>query len=136
MWRSRPCGGRPECLPSPSLTLGITRIRRHYNYAHGQRRLPLRTNRSVLRPGREEPYLCIQDVIIFVRYLEVSLRFYVDKLGLELTADRRLPADDADRGIHPFGGWIEVAPPDGSANLTLVAVRPDQPEYKLIGGNC
>ena len=93
------------------------------------------TNRSVLRPGREEPYLCIQDVIIFVRDLEVSLRFYVDKLGFELIADRRLPADAADRSIHPFGGWIEVAPVDGSANLTLVAPKPDRPEYKLIGGN-
>src|ERR1700758_1218683 len=93
------------------------------------------TNRSVLRPGREEPYLCIQDVIIFVRNLEVSLRFYVDKLGFELIADRRLPADDAERSLHPFGGWIEVAPPDGSANLTLVAPKPDQPEYKLIGGD-
>src|SRR5215472_6048917 len=82
------------------------------------------TNRSVLRPSREEPYLCIQDVMIFVRDLEVSLRFYVDKLGFELIADRRPPDDDADRGIHPFGGWIEVAPPDGSANLTLVAARP------------
>ena len=91
------------------------------------------TNRSVLRPSREEPYLCIQDVIIFVRDLEVSLRFYVDKLGFELIADRRLPADD--RAIHPCGGWIEVAPPDGSANLTLVPAQPDQPEYKLIGGN-
>jgi serine phosphatase RsbU (regulator of sigma subunit)/catechol 2,3-dioxygenase-like lactoylglutathione lyase family enzyme len=93
------------------------------------------TNRSVLRPGREEPYLCIQDVIVFVRDLDVSLRFYVDELGFELIADRRLPADDADRNIHPFRRWIEVAPPDGSANLTLLAPRPDQPEYKLIGGN-
>ena len=28
-----------------------------------------------------------------------------------------------------------MAPPDGSANLTLVAPKPDRPEYKLIGGN-
>ena len=93
------------------------------------------TNRSVLRPGREEPYLCIQDVMVFVRDLETSLRFYVDKLGFELIADRRLlPPDDVARG-HPLGGWIEVAPPDGSANLTLVAPTPDRPEYQLIGGN-
>jgi catechol 2,3-dioxygenase-like lactoylglutathione lyase family enzyme len=64
------------------------------------------TNRTVLRPGREEPYLCIQDIIIFVRDLDVSLRFYVDQLGFELIADRSLPS---------FGRWIEVAPPDGSA---------------------
>jgi serine phosphatase RsbU (regulator of sigma subunit)/predicted enzyme related to lactoylglutathione lyase len=84
------------------------------------------TNRTVLRPGREEPYLCIQDIIIFVRDLDVSLRFYVDQLGFELIADRSLPS---------FGRWIEVAPPDGSANLTLFAPKPDQPEYNLIGGN-
>jgi serine phosphatase RsbU (regulator of sigma subunit)/uncharacterized glyoxalase superfamily protein PhnB len=93
------------------------------------------TNRSVLRPGREEPYLCIQDVMVFVRDLETSLRFYVDKLGFELIADRRLLSpDDVARG-HPLGGWIEVAPPDGSANLTLVAPTPDRPEYQLIGGD-
>ena len=93
------------------------------------------TNRSVLRTGREEPYLCIQDVIVFVRDLEISLRFYVDQLGFELIADRRQPPGAADRGLHSDRGWIEVAPPDGSANLTLVAPRPDRPEYKLIGGN-
>ena len=80
----------------------------------------------MLRPGREEPYLCIQDIIIFVRDLDLSLRFYVDQLGFELIADRRLPSGER---------WIEVAPPDGSANLTLVAPKPDRPEYKLIGGN-
>jgi len=80
----------------------------------------------VLRPGREEPYLCIQDVIVFVRDLDVSLRFYVDQLGFELIADRSIP---------PFGRWIEVAPPDGSANLTLIAPKPDEPGYNLIGGN-
>ncbi len=84
------------------------------------------TNRSVLRPGRDGPYLCIQDVIVFVRDLEVSVRFYVDRLGFELIADRRLPSGER---------WIEVAPPDGSANLTLVAATLDRPEYKLIGGN-
>jgi catechol 2,3-dioxygenase-like lactoylglutathione lyase family enzyme len=46
----------------------------------------------VLRPGREEPYLCIQDVIIFVRDLDLSLRFYVDQLGFELIADKSLPS--------------------------------------------
>jgi hypothetical protein len=29
-------------------------------------------NRTVLRPGREEPYLSIQDVVVFIRDLEVS----------------------------------------------------------------
>ena len=74
------------------------------------------TNRSVLRPGREDPYLCIQDIVVFVRDLEVSMRFYVDQLGFELIADKRVTSD----GV----GWIEVAPADGSADLALVAPIP------------
>jgi phosphoserine phosphatase RsbU/P len=85
------------------------------------------TNRSVLRPGREDPYLCIQDIVVFVRDLERSQRFYVDQLGFELIADKRVTSD----GV----GWIEVAPPDGSANLAVVAPKPDRPEYNLIGGD-
>ena len=82
-------------------------------------------NRTVLRPGREEPYLSIQDIVVFVRDLEVSKRFYVDQLGFELITEQCLPTGDR---------WIEVAPPDGSANLALVEPKPDRPEYKLIGG--
>jgi serine phosphatase RsbU (regulator of sigma subunit)/predicted enzyme related to lactoylglutathione lyase len=84
------------------------------------------TNRSVLRPDREGSYLCIQDIVVFVRDLDRSLKFYVDQLGFELIADKRVTTD----GL----GWIEVAPPDGSANLAVVAPKPDQPEYNLIGG--
>jgi catechol 2,3-dioxygenase-like lactoylglutathione lyase family enzyme len=84
------------------------------------------TNRTVLRPDREGRYLCIQDIVVFVRDLDRSLRFYVDVLGFELIADNR--------GTSGEMGWIEVAPPDGSANLAVVAPKPDQPEYNLIGG--
>src|SRR6516164_1737792 len=83
------------------------------------------TNRSVLRPGREDAYLCIQDIVVFVRDLEVSKQFYMQTLGFELITEQRLPS-----GVR----WIEVAPPDGSANLALVEPKPDEPEYKLIGG--
>ena len=62
---------------------------------------------------------------MFVRDLEVSKRFYVDQLGFELITEQSLPT-----GVR----WIEVAPPDGSANLALVEPKPDRPEYKLIGG--
>ena len=84
------------------------------------------TNRIMPRQGREEPYLCIQDIVVFVRDLERSLRFYVDQLGFELILDSRLSSGDR---------WIEVAPSDGSANLALVVPSPDQPEYNLIGGD-
>jgi serine phosphatase RsbU (regulator of sigma subunit)/predicted enzyme related to lactoylglutathione lyase len=70
--------------------------------------------------------LCIQDIVVFVRDLDRSLRFCVDQLGFELIADKRITTDGM--------GWIEVAPPDGSANLAVVAPKPDQPEYQLIGG--
>jgi serine phosphatase RsbU (regulator of sigma subunit)/predicted enzyme related to lactoylglutathione lyase len=82
-------------------------------------------NRTVLRPGREVPYLSIQDIVVFVRDLDVSKRFYVDRLGFELINEQRLPTGER---------WIEVAPPDGSANLALVEPKPESPEYKLIGG--
>jgi serine phosphatase RsbU (regulator of sigma subunit) len=84
------------------------------------------TNRTVLRPDREGRYLCIQDIVVFVRDLDRSLRFYVDVLGFELIADNR--------GTSGEMGWFEVAPPDGSANLAVVAPKPEQPEYNLIGG--
>ena len=82
-------------------------------------------NRTVLRAEREAPYLSIQDIVVFVRDLDVSKRFYVDQLGFELLTEQTLPT-----GVR----WIEVAPPDGSANLALVEPKPDRPEYKLIGG--
>ncbi len=82
-------------------------------------------NRTVLRTGREEPYLSIQDIVVFVRDLDVSKPFYLQRLGFELLAEQRLPTGER---------WIEVAPPDGSANLALVEPKPDSPEYHLIGG--
>jgi serine phosphatase RsbU (regulator of sigma subunit)/predicted enzyme related to lactoylglutathione lyase len=82
-------------------------------------------NRTVLRPAREQPYLSIQDIVVFVRDLDVSKRFYMEQLGFELLTENRLPTGER---------WIEVAPPDGSANLALVEPKPENPEYKLIGG--
>src|SRR5208283_3504890 len=82
-------------------------------------------NRTVLRPGREEPYLSIQDIVVFVRDLERSRQFYVDQLGFELILDSQLSSGQR---------WLEVAPPDGSANLALVVPKPDEPEFNLIGG--
>jgi serine phosphatase RsbU (regulator of sigma subunit)/predicted enzyme related to lactoylglutathione lyase len=84
------------------------------------------TDRSVLRPDRQDAYLCLHDVIIFVRDLDRSLLFYVDQLGFKLIVDHVFETGDR---------WIEVAPPDGSANLALVAPKPDTDAYKLIGGD-
>src|SRR5258708_24763992 len=69
--------------------------------------------------------MSIQVIVVFGRDLDVSKRFYLEQLGFELITEQRLPTGER---------WIEVAPPDGSANLALVEPKPDAPEYKLIGG--
>jgi hypothetical protein len=38
-------------------------------------------NPTVLRLGREGPYLSIQDIVVFVRDLEVSQPFYLEPLS-------------------------------------------------------
>jgi serine phosphatase RsbU (regulator of sigma subunit)/predicted enzyme related to lactoylglutathione lyase len=84
------------------------------------------TNRTVLRPERDEQYLCLHDVLIFVRDLDRSVRFYVEQLGFKLIVDHRFESGER---------WVEVAPPDGSANLALVVPKPDTDAYKQIGGD-
>src|SRR6266702_2669523 len=79
---------------------------------------------SLVRLNRENPYLCLQSVTVFVRDQDLSLRFYVDQLGFSL-------AYDAD--IHPGLRWAAVDPPDGDAVLTIVAPIPGSEEYNLIG---
>ena len=71
-----------------------------------------------------EPYLRLHAVNIYVRDQDRSLRFYLDKLGFQLAFDARLPAGQR---------WVAVAPPDGTAVLTLIAPERNSPEYKLIG---
>ena len=74
-----------------------------------------------VRLDRKDPYLRLQSVSIYVRNLERSLEFYVDQLGFQLVFDAR---DEK---------FVSVAPPDGSANLTLVAPERDSEQFKLIG---
>jgi serine phosphatase RsbU (regulator of sigma subunit) len=79
---------------------------------------------SAVRLDRRDPYLRLQSVTIFVRDVDQSLRFYLDQLGFQLIFDAR---------IQPDRRWVTVAPPDGTANLTLVAPAPDSEQFKLIG---
>jgi serine phosphatase RsbU (regulator of sigma subunit) len=76
--------------------------------------------------GGEQPksYLGVQAVNVYVRDQEQSLRFYRDQLGFRLAFDVRLQSGQR---------WLAVAPPDGTAVLTLIAPEPDSDEYKLIG---
>src|SRR5215467_7474742 len=77
-----------------------------------------------VRLDRENPYLRLQSVTVFVRDLEQSLEFYCRQLGFQLVFDAR---------VEPGRRWVTVAPPDGAANLTLVMPEPDSEDYKLIG---
>src|SRR5579862_3689319 len=84
---------------------------------------PFGIDRSPLRLDGQDPYLCLHFVIVYVRDQERSLRFYVDQLGFRVAVD------------HKFGDgrrWIEVAPPDGNANLGLALLQPEDDPAKLI----
>jgi len=80
--------------------------------------------RSALSPGLRQPHLRIHAINIFVRDQDQSLRFYIDQLGFSLVGDVRFGAGQR---------WVAVAPPDGSAVLSLVAPKSDSKECVLIG---
>jgi len=85
--------------------------------------LPFGMERSLVRLDGDEPYLCLHFAIVFVRDQERSLRFYRDALGFRVVVDYTFP--DGNR-------WIEVAPPDGSANLGLALPLPGSDPDKVI----
>jgi serine phosphatase RsbU (regulator of sigma subunit)/predicted enzyme related to lactoylglutathione lyase len=90
----------------------------------GNTPLPFGIDRSLLRLDGQNPYFCLHFVMIFVRDQERSLRFYLDKLGFRLVVDQCFESG---------GRWIEVAPPDGSASLSLALAKPDSPVSSLVG---
>ena len=71
-----------------------------------------------------EPHLRVHAVRVFVRDLDRSLRFYLDKLGFKLAFDAQLESGQR---------WVAVSPPDGSTVLSLVAPPRGSIEYKLVG---
>jgi serine phosphatase RsbU (regulator of sigma subunit) len=74
--------------------------------------------------AQHNPYLRMHCVNIFVRNQDRSLRFYLEQLGFHLAFDAKL--QDGER-------WVAVAPPDGTAILSLIVPKPNTPQYKLIG---
>ena len=90
----------------------------------GDSSLPFGIDRSLLHLDTQDPYFCLHFIMIFVRDQERSLRFYVDQLGFRLVVDQRFASG---------GRWIEIAPPDGNASLSLALATPDSDAYKLIG---
>jgi serine phosphatase RsbU (regulator of sigma subunit) len=79
---------------------------------------------ETFRPDRQDPYLRILCVNIFVRDQDRSVRFYIDQLGFRLVVDE---------SYETGGRWVAVAPPDGNTVLALVAPKRKSEEYKLIG---
>jgi serine phosphatase RsbU (regulator of sigma subunit) len=77
-----------------------------------------------LHPDRPNSLLRVHAVNVFVRDQDRSLQFYLDQLGFTLAFDVRLQSGQR---------WVGVAPPDGTAVLTLIAPDPESDEYKLIG---
>lgn len=71
-----------------------------------------------------EPYLRLHCVNIYVRNQDRSLQFYREQLGFHVAFDTQLQNGER---------WVAVAPPDGSAILSLIVPKPTSLEYKLIG---
>lgn len=89
----------------------------------GTSEIPFGIDRPVLRLDGQDPYLCLHFVIIFVRDLDRSLRFYTEQLGFRAAIDHTFP--DGNR-------WIEVAPPDGNAHIALALATPEVNIESLI----
>jgi Glyoxalase/Bleomycin resistance protein/Dioxygenase superfamily len=80
--------------------------------------------RPAIRLDRENPYLLLQQVLVFVRDRDRSLRFFVECLGFNIALDHRNELGER---------WVIVAPPDGTARICLIAPPPGSEEYALIG---
>jgi serine phosphatase RsbU (regulator of sigma subunit)/catechol 2,3-dioxygenase-like lactoylglutathione lyase family enzyme len=78
-------------------------------------------------PLRQEPFLRLQSVMVYVRNLDRSLAFYLELLGFQIVFDGRSQTG------QPGQPWVVVGPPDGTANLTLIVPRTDSERFKQIG---
>jgi phosphoserine phosphatase RsbU/P len=85
---------------------------------------PFLAHRCSFHPDRQDPYLRLGAIAVFVRDQERSLRFYLDQLGFNRAFDTPL------QSANPS---VAVTPPDGTAVLSLIAPAPGSEEYKLIG---
>jgi serine phosphatase RsbU (regulator of sigma subunit)/catechol 2,3-dioxygenase-like lactoylglutathione lyase family enzyme len=88
----------------------------------GDAPLPFGMDQLSLRLDKQDPYVSLHFIMVFVRDQERSLRFYLDQLGFRLVVDQRVG------DIR----WIEVAPPDGTANLALAQATQDS-VAELVG---
>jgi catechol 2,3-dioxygenase-like lactoylglutathione lyase family enzyme len=71
-----------------------------------------------------DPFLRVHAVNIYVRDQARSLDFYLNTLGFHIAYDARVGSGER---------LLAVAPPDGSAVLTLIQARPDTPQARFVG---
>src|SRR5260370_6829244 len=103
--------------------LGAERTKGLIIIAMGKSASPPCANGSSFRLDREDPYLRLHHVPVFVRDQDRSLRFYLDQLGFSLVIDYHFEQH------HRF---VLVAPPHGAPLLALIDPRPEPETYKLI----
>jgi serine phosphatase RsbU (regulator of sigma subunit)/predicted enzyme related to lactoylglutathione lyase len=90
----------------------------------GQLSQGYQAHRCSFHPDRQDPYLRLGAVTIYVRDQDRSLHFYLEQLGFSLAFDTFRPSGER---------WLAVSPPDGTAVLTLVSPKPGSDEYRRIG---
>jgi catechol 2,3-dioxygenase-like lactoylglutathione lyase family enzyme len=81
-------------------------------------------DRLSLRLDKQDPYISLHFIMIFVLDQERSLRFYLDQLHFRLVVDEQVAGTR----------WIEVAPLDGSASLALAQASPES-AAQFVGGD-
>jgi serine phosphatase RsbU (regulator of sigma subunit) len=83
-----------------------------------------RLDHLAIRLDRQDPYLRVLCINIFVRDQDRSLAFYRDQLGFGVVIDE---------SYEGAGRMVAVAPPDGTTVLALLTPKRQSEEYKLIG---
>ncbi|HEU5404235.1 MAG TPA: VOC family protein, partial [Terriglobales bacterium] len=78
--------------------------------------------RALPRLDSQASHVRILFITIYVRDVDRSIRFYVDKLGFNLIFDNLIGG----------GRFVAVGPPDGTAVLAFAPVKPDSEEYRSI----
>jgi serine phosphatase RsbU (regulator of sigma subunit) len=73
---------------------------------------------------RQNPFLSVHAVNVYVRNRDQSIKFFVEQLGFSLAFDGRLQSGDR---------WVAVSPPDGTTVLALIEPKGDSEQTKLIG---
>src|SRR5262245_11862553 len=69
-------------------------------------------------------YLRVHPVNIYVKDQQRSLDFYLNTLGFHIAFDAHVGSGER---------LLAVAPPDGSAVLTLIQAKPNSPQARFVG---